>query len=199
MNPLNVLAGSLNEYELEIIEIARGKFEVDGVTYEVTGANIEALIKYLDSDDVDITKEQKEELVNTMNNSMQRGIAEGYLVPVDDIVEGESSNVDNSAVETEESDTPINQEIEYNDSSIEEESMKDSIEDKEVVVIVDNDKGIVRVTDENETDILIVNTVIKNTGFNLYSTVMIAVGLGVIMLGCFIVTMKYQLFAWHDE
>lgn len=182
MNPLSVLAGNLNNNESAIVEIAKGKFVVDGVTYKVSEDYIDSLINYLNSDDVDITKEQKEEVIQTMNNNLLKGVKEGYLVPV----KVEQSNTEHSSNEN-------------SNSSIDEEFIKDFIEVKEPIIVVDNDKGIVRVTDENQTEVLTVNTVIKNTGFNLYMTVMIAVGLSVIMLGCVIVTIKFRLFAWQDE
>lgn len=206
MNPLSVLAGNLNDNELAIIEIAKGKFVVDGITYKVSETYINELINYLNSDDVDISEKQKEEVIQTMNNNMVRGVKEGYLVPDESTQENSLPDSDTSKGEdtsnskdTSQGEVGQSKDNEYSNSSTEKDFIKDFIEEKEPSIVIDNDKGVVRVTDENQTDVLTVNTVIKNTGFNLYITAIIAVGLGVIMLGCFIVSVKYQLFAWQDE
>lgn len=216
MNPLSVLAGDLNDNELAIIEIAKGKFVVDGITYKVSEPYIKELINYLNSDDVDITDRQKEEAIDTLYNNLVRGVKEGYLVldesvsgntkPEEDLDNGTSNSNDTSnnngtsqGEDTSNNEVGQSKDNQNSNSSTENDFIKDFIEEKEPSIVIDNDKGVVRVTDENQTDILTVNTVIKNTGFNLYITAIVAVGLGVIMLGCFIVAVKYRLFAWQDE
>lgn len=76
-----VYAGTINHYEQELISLAQGLYEYDGVDYQVAPAYIEKLISYLSGKDVDLTAKQRDEAVKMAFNSVAQGIREGYLIP----------------------------------------------------------------------------------------------------------------------
>jgi hypothetical protein len=74
-------AGSLNQYESEVVEAAKKTYEYKGVLYEVDETYLNQLIDYLSSDGVDLTAEQKDEVIQSAYDSIENGVAEGYLKP----------------------------------------------------------------------------------------------------------------------
>lgn len=77
-----VYAGSLNTYENEVISAAKQIYEYNGVKYQVQDSFINQLVDYLSTDGVDLTAEQRDEVMHTAFSSIPDGISGGYLVPV---------------------------------------------------------------------------------------------------------------------
>lgn len=88
-----VYAGTINPYEQELISLAQGLYEYDGVDYQVAPAYIEKLIAYLSGKDVDLTAKQRDEAVKMAFNSVAQGIREGYLIPAEQETEDTSIKV----------------------------------------------------------------------------------------------------------
>ncbi len=76
-----VYAGTINQYEQELISLAQGLYEYDGVDYQVAPAYINKLIAYVNGKDVDLTAKQRDEAVTMAFNSVAQGVREGYLIP----------------------------------------------------------------------------------------------------------------------
>lgn len=74
-------AGSLNQYEADIVAAAKKTYEYDGVLYKVDQSYINQLIDYLSSDGVDLTAEQRDEVIQSAYSSLETGVMEGYLQP----------------------------------------------------------------------------------------------------------------------
>ncbi len=211
-------AGSLNANEQQIISAARGRFEYQGNQYKLDEAYINQLIAYLSEEGRDLSNEDKDTVLQSMNNYIETGVKEGYLVPVNG--------------QTDQKDTPSKDNKPTKDSNTSKNSnTADNSEDKTAVgkkkdVLNSNsDKsdetssnakisssknflgGLLteasssentesgQVSETNGADTLI----IKNTGFDLMNTFMIAAGLGLVMLAGIIVTLKNNFFAQNDE
>jgi hypothetical protein len=74
-------AGTLNSYEQDVIAAAGRNFEYKGAEYRLDPAYIAKLENYLASDEVDLTKEQRDSILGSVNDYIQSGIDGGYLVP----------------------------------------------------------------------------------------------------------------------
>ena len=105
-----VYAGSLNSYENEVVAEAKKIYEYNGVKYQVDPVFIDQLIAYLSSDDIDLTAEQKDEVLQMAFSNIEKGVKDGYLVPVQeqDNTQKESSNNDNAATDNTSDNTSDN-------------------------------------------------------------------------------------------
>ena len=102
-------AGNINEQEQALIEAACEVYEYDGYSYKADQKYIDKLIDYLSQDDIDITAEDKDLLIQIAYANIELGIKDGYLKPVDDLNKQEEQN---SMVETNAEDT-IREALEY--------------------------------------------------------------------------------------
>lgn len=204
-----VYAGTLNEYESAVVTVARGQFVYNGVTYQAEEGYVQELIGYLMQDDIELTAEQRDYAIESIYANVEQGVIEGYIKPVV-VPVSEESQVDTSG-EVQTSDE-INGEA--TDDGLEEsteESLEDNMEGKakdfvedvinqpSTITKIDNNQGKVTVTDQSNKELLAVNTVIKNTGFNLNTTVMVGIGIIAIMFLCIIVTYRYLLYTPKDQ
>jgi hypothetical protein len=212
-------AGTLNEYEAVVVEAAKGQYEFEGIKYQVDSSYINQLIDYLSSDDVELTEEQKDTVLLSVNDYIETGVQEGYLIPVQeqDTIEDTNTQPDS----TEEAGTGIpNSEESNKDAS---EAVEDTEEANSTgptgttegtvdnfieeiltkkpatITNVDTENGKVTIVDSKESNVLTVNTVVKNTGFNLNRTTIIVMGMGILMLIGIYVTVKNDYFAQSDE
>lgn len=92
-----VYAESLNEHELAIIEAAKEVYEYNGKSYRVEQKYIDELIKYLSQDNIDVTAEDKEFIIQTAYNSIEIGIREGYLKPAENQDKQEEDEINSEA------------------------------------------------------------------------------------------------------
>jgi hypothetical protein len=195
-------AGTLNEYETTVISVARGQFVYNGVTYQAEEQYVEELSAYLMQDGIELTVEQRDYAIESIYANVEQGVLEGYLQPVV-ASEEEEQPTENSGEEQPETEQPDTEDDEDSaDSNLEDktkEYVEDIIKQPSTITKIDNNQGKVTVTDKTSKELLTVNTVIKNTGFNLNTTVIMGIGLLLIMLTCFMVTMKYQLLAHKDK
>jgi hypothetical protein len=92
-----VYAGTINEYEQEVIDLAKGVYEYNGIDYQVDPAYIDQLISYLSGDDIDLTAEQRDKVEQKAFSSVAQGVEEGYLIPVkeesNDYSEGDEQSI----------------------------------------------------------------------------------------------------------
>ena len=77
-----VYAGTLNAYEREIVAEATQIFEYNGEQYQVDSGYINQLSNYLATDGIDLNAQQRDEVIQAAFANVQRGVKEGYLVPV---------------------------------------------------------------------------------------------------------------------
>jgi hypothetical protein len=90
-------AGTLNEYETEVVNAAKGTFESHGITYQVDSAYVDELIAYLKEDNIDITAQQRDKAISIMFSNVEQGVEAGYLMPVE---VGKSADEDGNVKES---------------------------------------------------------------------------------------------------
>lgn len=203
-NYIVAYAGDLNQYESEVVDAAKGTFEVDGVTYQVEQSYINELIRYFKEDSVDITAEQRDEAISIMYTNVKEGVMEGYLIPVteqensEDVDEVQSEEQPSIAHMTESKD---NKEDRTNPVSEEktEEFIHQIINEPDTATRIDTEKGKVIVTKGADDSLITLNTVIKNTGFNLNIILMMLFLLFFVMAICLFVAFKLGLFIHEEE
>ena len=232
-----VYAGSLNEYEAEVMDAAQGTFEYKGLEYQLDKAYVNLALEYLMSDDIDLSKEDRDILLQSMNDYIESGVNAGYLVPVakpvpEASVQLEAGSNSTSAVVTQAASEEVTDKATVSDVATEGTVLPESTvssgnaEGSKTGEFMDgvlsnpsdgkgstnstiNTNNADTSTDSNtvsSTDSGIDNTtnstdsvIIKNTGFNLNTTVMMAIMMGVLMLVGMIVTIKFNFFAHNDE
>ncbi|MDD3173960.1 MAG: hypothetical protein PHF63_10010 [Herbinix sp.] len=227
-------AGSLNAYESDVINAARGQFEYQGVLYKLDSSYVNELIGYLAEDSIDLTKDQRDAVLQSMNDYIETGVQEGYLVPVQgktnqgNTASDTNSTSGNSTIDTNPSTDNSGNSGSENSSSDSKDTNSSSQEDAETGSSNNNNTKDSETATDNEADpasgefmdgLLSKNTestaqntaaadnnteitnttVIKKTGFNFNTTIMIATSMGVLMLAGIIVTTKYKFFARSDE
>lgn len=180
-------AGSLNANEQAVISAAKGRFEVDGKQYKADSTYINQLISYLSSDGVDLTSDQKAEAISTMYANVEEGVKQGYLLPIEDKPENTEVTEELDIVTTKDSETGRIVSKDNSDDSI--------ISGTEPVTPSDQKNQVREATASGSTE----DTIIKNTGFNLNTTLIIAVGAAILMLICIIETIRSDFFAHTDE
>ncbi|MBU5331146.1 hypothetical protein KQI61_02980 [Anaerocolumna aminovalerica] len=208
-----VYAGTLNEYETEVIRAARGQFESRGITYEVDSVYVDELIRYLMQDDIDITAEQRDKAISIMFDNVEQGVEAGYLIPVErensteaDINIGESGNLEGTGDFADSQHTnKIEEELNGADVSTSNitrdrvEFVDQIINGSEKTTKIDTDKGKITVTSDDNNNLITVNTVIKNTGFNLNGTLFMMTILMILMVLCVVVAIQLRLFVHEEE
>lgn len=182
----SVHAGNINTEEAAIISAAQGSFQSNGINYKVDPQFIDQLISYLNQDDVDLDAAKKEEVIGLMFSNVERGVAEGYLIPV---IEQEGSQDSGINLEESASDIEGNETQEY-DNAVLDEIRKQPTAKTEV----DQNKNKITVTKEDNSNVLVVNTVIKNTGYNISPAIGVIFGLLGVFIICIFITIKYNFF-----
>ncbi len=90
------MAGSINEYEAELIAIGEGVFEYNGIEYVATDAAKQRVYNYLMQNDVNLSASQANEAKTEFWGNIAAGISNGYLVPLNPTPDSDS-NGGNSA------------------------------------------------------------------------------------------------------
>jgi hypothetical protein len=193
-----VYAGTLNVYEMEIVSAARAKYEYQGVDYIVKSEYIDELINYLAADGMDLTAEERDQVLQKAFASVARGVEEGYMVPLEDeLTNGQNNPVDsqNEAVDSTESNSEA-----ANADNADEQIISDSDASTPVDTVkkILTDQGRTQVPEDRATSTSDPN-IIKDTGFDLSNTIFISIGIGVLMIIGMIVTIKYNFFAHKNE
>ncbi len=228
MNAKVVLAGGLNENEAAVVSAAQGTFEHNGIKYQADPVFVQQLISYLNQDDVDLNASQKDEAISMMFSNIGQGVAEGYLIPVngqDEQINGEQNKEEPSgsaAQGTAPDDSsvtdPNNGENTDADTAGDGDgsSAKASGGDKDkgnpeqgilneirkqpaTKTEVDLYRNKVTVKKEDNSSLITVNTVIKNTGFDLSSVFIMSAGLVMVFLFCLAVTVKCNFFRQEEQ
>lgn len=211
-----VYAGTLNAYEQEIISAARRAYEYEGVDYVVKQEYINELISYLSSDDIDLNAEQKDKVMQEAFANVQRGVKEGYMIPLspeDTKEEADSSENDQKNTDTDSSESNQNEAGSPSDDQTgtsgadkdnPNSSGKDNSDMSSPVTAIDKvlDDQDKKLTDSQEDQGGTKNSdtnIIKETGFNLNPTIYTLIGMGVLMIAGMLVTLKYNFFAHKNE
>jgi hypothetical protein len=229
-------AGTLNEYETEVVNAAKGTFESHGITYQVDSAYVDELIAYLKEDNIDITAQQRDKAISIMFSNVEQGVEAGYLMPVEvgksadedgnvkesgnsegsikesGSSEGSIEGSDNSEGSKEKTDNLDNsqqdqtEELDGADESTSnitkdksEEFVNKIMNQQDTITEIDTDKGKVTVTSGKDNNPITVNTVIKNTGFNLNNTFLMVVILVSVMVLCIVAAIQLRLFVHEEE
>lgn len=217
-------AGSLNTYEKQVVSAAQGRFSYQGMEYKLDQSYINQLIEYLSADDMDLTKEQRDAVLNSMYDYVETGVEEGYLIPTagqeSDQISSEpdqpdSASTDNSedavdgsqtvsgsqtdSTEGTDADGGNNSTADGSTGTASENEATDANEFLGGLLSNNSESSAQNTTDSNsntnETD----TSIVKNTGFNLNTTAVIAIMMGVLMLAGIIVTKQNNYFARDDE
>lgn len=77
-----VYAGSINSNEQEVLNAAGQTYEYNGTKYQLAEAYISQLRDYMMADDIDLTVEQKNKALASVNSYIEQGVQGGYLVPL---------------------------------------------------------------------------------------------------------------------
>jgi hypothetical protein len=75
-------AGTLNTYEQDVLSESQGTFDYNGVAYQLDSSYVNQLRDYLAADDVDLTAEQRDQVLSVINDYIETGVTQGYLIPV---------------------------------------------------------------------------------------------------------------------
>lgn len=222
-------AGSLNSYEAEVVAAAQGVFESDGIKYKLDASYISQLTSYLSSDEVDLTQEQRDQALAAVNDYIDQGIKEGYLVPLDEQTlddpekdATEEEKTDTKEIDTDQDTKTSDAETESSKTSDVEKNEKPDGENTKAAESTENSKSTkntaAKTNSKNALDedasgntvpvseltqapgeITNEDEIIKNTGFNFNRTVGVAVGIGVLMMIVILVTYRHNFFAQSDE
>ena len=98
-----VYAGSVNSYESEIIAAAQRTYEYNGIQYKLAPSYLDRMREYFLSDEVDLTAEQRDEILAQAYSSVADGVAEGYLLPVQDSESKTTEETDKTTGDTKDS------------------------------------------------------------------------------------------------
>lgn len=213
-----VYAGTLNAYEQEIISAARRAYEYEGVDYVVKQEFINELISYLSSDDIDLNAEQKDKVMQEAFANVQRGVKEGYMIPLSpedtkgetDSSENDQEDMDNNSSESNQSEAGSPADDQTGTSAADQDDLntagKDNSDMSSPVTAIDKVLEGQELTDSqedqggtNKSDSKIDTNIIKDTGFNLNATIYTLIGMGVLMIAGMLVTIKYNFFAHKNE
>ncbi|BCJ97348.1 hypothetical protein [Anaerocolumna chitinilytica] len=220
VNVKMVQAGDLNANEAAVVSAAQGVFELNGEKYKVDPTFIQQLSSYLNQDGIDLTAEQKDEAIATMFSNVGQGISEGYLVPAiegdtdtgstdsgngsstDTVGDGKDSGKSSGdtkqpdkATGTKENDSDNDNKDKKDDKVILNEIRKQPV----TVTKTDQDKNKVTVKNEKNNSIVVVNTVIKNTGYDLTTAFIIGIGLLIMLVISIIITLKFRFFRQEEQ
>lgn len=84
LSAVTAQAGDINPNEQNVIDASKGPFSYNGQEYVPSDEAADMLEDYLGQDDVDLTPEQAKKAIEQGRSSVAEGVAQGYLVPVDD-------------------------------------------------------------------------------------------------------------------
>lgn len=210
-----VHAANLNGYETDVINAARGTFELEGTYYKVDPVFVQELTSYLSQEDVDLTASQKDEVMGMMFSNIERGVAEGYLVPIieedktddsqivpDEIEENQDDITDEEDVNSVEEDTDenIDQDTVLEGSKEEYSDVLDEIGKQATVKTeVDQNKSRVTVKKDDSNSVFVVNTVIKNTGYDVRPAIIVIFVLLGLFVFSMVVTIKSNFFRQEEH
>lgn len=107
-------AGSINSNEQAVLSAAERTYTYQGVRYKVDPSYISQLKAYLMSDDIDLTAQQRDTALASVNSYIEKGVKEHYLVPVngqsdkssDKKADSDPSDADSSKSDSSKSDSP---------------------------------------------------------------------------------------------
>ena len=215
-------AGSLNEYESELINAAQGTFKYNGMDYKLDKTYVNMALEYLMSDEVDLDQYDRDKLLSSMYDYVEAGVKDGYLVPIVTPTPIVTPKVEPPSDSDQTKDSETSEEDMVAPSVTGDPAKSEVSADSEIATTItasdkqDDNKGeflgglLSKASDPTEdnkttdstdskTETNADTTIIKNTGFNLNVTITIATMLGVIMLIGIIVTVKHNFFAHRDE
>jgi hypothetical protein len=212
-----VYAGSLNKYENQVIAEAKRTYIYKGKEYRVTDTYINQLVDYLSSEEVDITAEQRDAALRMAYDSIERGVQEGYLVPVEEIQENPlptEAVPEEKSEEDMESEPPIPQPNEAEGkpepAAIEPDIVTETagegitaVPSGEQEEIEKRFEAIIGESVIDKTNSLapdrMDSSIIKETGFSFNSTIFVIVGIIILMIIGFIAALRMNYFAHSDE
>ena len=176
-----VYAGDINAEEQMLLDMMHDSIEYKGVIYVAAPGYIEEATAHFCQDDVDLTPEQAEEVIATVFANVKQGIADGYLIPQEQLG-SESQGI--SDVDTSDTGASLQEDT---DSVGMSGNVSEQIETEE-----QQGESLQEETKPGES-------IIKNTGYDLsgariFVWVML-IGMGMIM----IYIQKYHMLADCDE
>jgi hypothetical protein len=196
-----VYAGSLNEYEKQVVAEAKKTYVYNGKEYRATEETISQLIGYLSQDDVDITAEQRDEALQRAYSSIEQGVLEGYLVPVEVTKEEEkltpiptpAPNESEGQVELPVIDIIDGEQQVHASTGAPQITPKPSGEEPTTELSLEEEQKKVDALPNSSTSI------ITETGFDFRITLYVIAGLGMLMIFGLVAAHRLKYFAHDDE
>ncbi len=214
----SVYAGALNEYEQQVLAEAKKTYVYKGKEYRVSANYIDQLTDYLSQADVDITAEQRDQALQSAYDSIERGVLEGYLIPVEESkatpipsptvtieAEGRKPEAETELTAPEQSSTAKEENSQVplpkttpKVSNTENTQQVPSVKPEEIEKLFEVIPEVETETSarpEAELDA----SIITETGFCLNNTLYVIVGILILMIIGFIATFRLDYFAHSDE
>lgn len=175
-----VYAGNINGNESKVLGSMAATYEYDGKKYKLTDGYISQARIYLSQDEIDLTAEDAQEVLNTAYANIEQGVADGYLI-----------QVENAPVESKEKET----------KKVKKPKAKSKAQADTPKFTIESNKetAVIEVRSSSGEQILKLPGIIKNTGFSIRRTILWA---GFFTLTVFLVlglAAKHYLFADYDE
>ena len=202
-------AEGINENEQAIIQYLESGFNYSGKNYKVVKTYMSEFKAYVALDHIDITAEQKEQVISKVNANIQMGIEYGVLAPVTE------ADKENTGKEEEDYKSDKDKDNMFEDPIISElfglddvnkkreESAKDEADKKKkdqiTSTVIDQNTGKISVVNGQGEALFSADMPIKNTGFNCNSIFNVLGMLGILFLGTMVVVVRWRLFAHEDE
>lgn len=207
--PQSVYAGDINGNESSVLSVISGTFESNGHKYKAASGYVSQARSYFSEDGVDLTSEQAQEAIQMVYANIATGIEDGYLTLVDDVKAEETKNADKSEDDksSESTENPKNtgkSDITQNSgqsNSPETEQKKNPKKVNTYNIRVENNEksSALVVRDAKDELVLKLPEVIKNTGFSIQKTIIMA-GIFLISFVIFLCrSFQRYLFARQNE
>ncbi len=222
-------ASGINANEEELLSVAKGTFQVNGKLYQVQSSYINQAYNYFNRDGIHITEKQKEAILDRGMRMLSKGVDNGYLVEVPEVTvsppettinppqSGESppptqSEPPSETTEPANSIPPSVSKLPTQKPIIEapvikeEQSTIDLIQDAIDVaddlglgVSVDFTKKEISVTEDNGKVVFDNTKVIKETGFSMFTPLVVLLLLLLTLISTIVTCIRYRLLAHDDE
>lgn len=202
-------AEGVNENEQAIIQYLESGFHYGGKSYKVDNVYMSEFKAYVALDHIDITAEQKEQVISKVNANVQTGIEYGILTPLTE------ADKEDTGKDQEDYKPDTDKDNMFEDPTISkwfgldevnkkrEESVKDKKDKKKkeqiTSTVIDQNAGTISVVNGQGESLFSTDMPIKNTGFNCNAIFYLMGILGILFLGTMVVVVRWRLFADEDE
>ena len=213
-----VYAGTLNEYEKQVVSEAKKSYVYQGKEYHLSESALGQLTAYLSQDEVDLTAEQRDQVIQSAYGSIEQGVLEGYLIPLEETREGtqptptitvtpEKSSLSEPPIpkiaDTEEVQPQITitpPKVAPDTSGKAQITEKPLTEKEEIAKLFETILSEEKAQEMSPNQGDSVNaSIITETGYNFNTTLIVIVGVMMLMIFGFGAAIRMNFFAQNDE